>query len=257
MSAAPSAGAIAVILARRGSKGVPGKNMATVAGRPCLAWTIDAALASATVSRVVVSTDWPDAADLARTMGVEAVGRPADLANDTATVDAAVRHAVTSSPCHPGSSAPVVILYANVPVRPPDLIDRAVELLLRSGADSVQSFAPVGKHHPWWTCRVDPASGAVLPWEGDRLFHATYRRQDLPPAYVPDGGVLVCSRRALFLEIPGVPSGPHAFLGPERNRRAVLTCEGDVIDIDSPTDLLVADATLRAATGSHLLTSTP
>lgn len=239
-----------VILARRGSKGVPGKNMADVAGRPCLAWTIDAALASRRAHRVVLSTDWDAAADLAISMGIQVSNRPADLANDAATVDAAVRHAITSS-SHADESLPVVILYGNVPVRPADLIDRAVTLLIDSGADSVMSYAPVGKHHPWWTCRVDPTSGAVAPWEGDRLFHATYRRQDLPAAYVPDGGVLAVTRDALFCRVPGVPSGPHAFLGREDRRRAVLTREGDVVDIDSPIDLIVADAMLRGVSHLH------
>lgn len=233
--------AVAVILARRGSKGVPGKNMAPVGGRPCLWWTIQAALKASHVSRVIVSTDWPAAASLAREMGAEPIERPADLAGDSATVDAAVRHAVLDA-----DPAPVVILYANVPVRPPDLIDRAVELLGASGADSVQSYTAVGKHHPWWTCRVDPGSGRVTPWEGNRLFHGTYRRQDLPPALVPDGGVLVVGRESLFHRIPGVPEGPHAFLGREDRRRGVVTREGEVVDIDSPIDLLVADAILRS-----------
>lgn len=236
--------AVAIILARRGSKGVPGKNMALVAGSPCLAWTIDAALASATVSRVIVSTDWPEAAALARAMGAEVIERPASLANDVATVDAAARHAVSELVV---AEAPIVILYANVPVRPPDLIDRAVCLLDDAGADSVQSYAAVGKHHPWWTCRVDARSGRVTPWEGEQLFHATYRRQDLPPAFVPDGGVLVVTSESLFQRIVGVPAGPHAFLGREDRRRGVITGEGDVIDIDSPIDLVVADAVLRSS----------
>jgi CMP-N,N'-diacetyllegionaminic acid synthase len=235
--------ATAVILARRGSKGVPGKNMTLVAGRPCLAWSIEAALSSRGVSRVVVSTDWPQAAALARDMGVEAIERPAELASDTASVDAAARHAIASLHAPAG---PVVTLYANVPVRPSDLIERAVDLLDSTHADSVQSYVPVGKHHPWWTCRLNPNTAEVGPWEGEKLFHGTYRRQDLPPAFIPDGGVLAVSHRALFLEIEGVPAGPHAFLGREQNRRGVVTREGDVIDIDSPIDLVVADAVLRS-----------
>jgi CMP-N-acetylneuraminic acid synthetase len=146
----------------------------------------------------------------------------------------------------------VVILYGNVPVRPAGLIDRAVNLLVSSNADSVQSYAPVGKFHPWWLARIDPETGMVRPWEGDVLNHGVYRRQDLPPAFVPDGGVLVVTREALMLKIAGL-SGPHAFFGREDRRRAVVNSEGAVIDIDSETDLPVADAMLRAqaaATGA-------
>src|SRR5690349_13419973 len=92
----PPAPAIAVILARAGSQGVLGKNVAPVAGRPCIAWTIDAAKQSRTIGRVIVSTDDPKAADVARQMEAEVIPRPPELATDTARVDDAARHAVSA-----------------------------------------------------------------------------------------------------------------------------------------------------------------
>jgi N-acylneuraminate cytidylyltransferase len=234
--------ATCLILARRGSKGVPGKNMAIVAGRPCLAWTIDDAFNSREASRVLLSTDWPEAAMLARSMGCEVIDRPDSLAGDTATVDDAARHALPEG----STRGPIAILYANVPVRPAGLIDSALRRMREHGDDAVQSFAPVGKHHPWWTARIDERTGRVRPWDGDRLFHGVYRRQALPAAFVPDGGVLVVTPEALHLRLAGVPEGPHAFLGREERRGAVLTIDGEVVDIDSPTDLVVADVLLRA-----------
>lgn len=237
--------ALAIILGRAGSKGVPGKNARPVAGRPCIEWTIDHALRSRSVGRVVVSTDGADLASIARDMGAEVVARPDALAGDSATVDDAARHALREIESASGPiGAPVVILYANVPVRPDDLTDRALALLAKSRCDSVQSCCAVGKHHPWWTARVDPDTGAIRAWEGDVLNHGVFRRQDLPPAFVPDGGVIALARAALMLEVPGVRPGPHAFFG--RDRRAVTTAEGDVVDIDSEIDLLVAGAALRA-----------
>jgi CMP-N-acetylneuraminic acid synthetase len=238
-----SVAALAVILARAGSKGVTGKNAATIAGKPCVLWTIEAAQAARGVRTVAVSTDDPCVAAVAKGAGATVVPRPADLATDSARVDDAARHAVCAlaSP-EPQPGDHVVILYANVPVRPPGVIERALDQLASTGCDSVQSYTAVGKHHPWWTTRVDPATGLVAPWEGDVLNHGVFRRQDLPPAFIPDGGVIALTRRALFLEIPGVPPGPHAFFG--RDRRGVVNPEGAVIDIDSPTDLLVADAVL-------------
>ena len=230
---------LAVILARGGSKGVPGKNVAPVGGRPCIAWTIEAARAARSVTNVAVSSDDPRALAIAREMNVGTIMRPQDLASDTARVDEAARHAVEAA----GGAELVVILYANVPVRPAGLIDRAVELLRETRADSVQSYAPVGKYHPWWTARLS-GNGEVVPWEGEVLNHNVFRRQDLPLAVVPDGGVLVVTRRALFLEVPGVAPGPHAFFGADR--RGVMNPEGSVVDIDSQVDLLVADALLKA-----------
>jgi CMP-N-acetylneuraminic acid synthetase len=104
----------------------------------------------------------------------------------------------------------------------------------------------VGKHHPWWTVRVDDKG--VRPWEGEVLYHGVYRRQDLPPAYVPDGGVVVVTRHSL---LGGEGGGPHAFLGVRR--RGVTTREGEVIDIDSPLDLIVADAVLKENAGVRLV----
>ena len=208
--------ATAIILARAGSKGVPGKNTRDIAGRPCIAWTIEHAQRAGSVGLVAVSSDDPRALDIARSMGALALDRSPALATDTARIDDAAREAVLQiergqavprrphdqSPSQreglgvgslgaalqqtvPPANSPIVILYANVPIRPAGLIDRAVELLVRTGCDSVQSYQPVGKHHPWWTARVGD-DGAVRPWEGDILNHAVFRRQDLPPAFIPD-----------------------------------------------------------------------
>jgi CMP-N-acetylneuraminic acid synthetase len=219
-----------------------------IAGKPCVQWTIETAQRARSAREVVVSSDDPELLGLARSLGTQTVTRPPELASDTATVDAAARHAVVELERAKGSgllpSQPIVVLYANVPVRPDGLIDRAVELLVEQRADSVQSYAPVGKYHPWWMTRIDPASGTVRPWEGDVLNHGVFRRQDLPPAYIPDGGIIVVTREALMLEVPGVSPGPHAFFGREDRRRGVINAEGAVIDIDTKFDMMVAEAML-------------
>ena len=189
-------------------------------------WTIDAAKESQNIDRIIVSTDDPEVAQIARENDCTVIDRPEHLAHDTATIDSAARHAYDAigSP-----DQPIVILYANVPVRPEWLIDEAVNLLAKSGCDSVQSYARVGKHHPWWTVKLDE-QGSVAPWEGDTLYHNCFRRQDLPAACVPDGGVIALTPEALMCKL-GAPDGPHAFLG--NDRRGIQTVEGDVIDIDS------------------------
>jgi N-acylneuraminate cytidylyltransferase len=230
---------LAVIIGRAGSRGLPGKNARILAGRPMIAHTIEDATRAAAVDAVVVSTDCPRVAEAARRLDVTVIDRPEELAGDDATVDDAARHAVTAS----GLDAPiVVILYANVPLRPDDLIDRAVTRLRASGADSVQSYAPVGKHHPYWMVTLDD-TGAVRPHVENEI----YRRQDLPPLLLPDGGVIAVTRRSLFAAVPG---RPHSFLGADR--RGITAPAGAVVDIDEPIDLLVAEARLghRAAAGS-------
>ena len=252
----PRREAVAIILARAGSKGVPGKNVEIVGGKACVEWTLMAAREARRVASVVVSTDCPRVRGISEQYGVSVLARPSELAGDRATIDDAARDAVKQLELRQGrafdAATPFVILYANVPVRPVDLIDECIRTLVDSQAESVQSYTTVGKHHPWWTCVVND-DGDVRPFDGepgDPLFHGVFRRQELPPAHIPDGGVMVVTRRALMLEVPGSPAGPHAFLGPADKRRGVVTPEGSVIDIDSPLDVLVADAALKGRGGA-------
>lgn len=229
---------LAVVLARAGSKGLPSKNALPCAGRPMLAWTLEHALSSQRVGRVVLSTDGLALADIARSMSVEVIERPAALADDAATVDDAARHAVETMENGRGPFLDaVVILYGNVPVRPADLTDRALAKLAATGCDSVQSLSPVGKHHPWWMKRLGGEQGdALKPYHPNGV----YRRQDLPPVYGLDGGVIAVTRESLFTVTPGQP---HAFLGTDR-RAVVCANEGEVIDVDTAIDLKLAEAVL-------------
>jgi N-acylneuraminate cytidylyltransferase len=227
----PDRMATAVVIGRAGSRGLPGKNALPVGGVPMIARSVGHAIESSRVGRVLCSTDGDAIARAAAAAGAEIVRRPAELADDLATVDSAVRHAVDTAGDH---ASVVVILYGNIPIRPAGLVDRAVEALITTGADSVQSYAPVGKHHPYWTCRLGE-SGEVSQWEANTV----HRRQDLPPAFIPDGGVIAVTRRSLFRVEPG---RPHAFLGDDR--RGIENEAGAVVDVDDEIDLLVAEAIL-------------
>ena len=220
---------VAVVIGRAGSRGLPGKNAATIHGRPLIACAVEHAFAAASVDRVLCSTDGANLARFASDAGAIVVQRPAALATDEATVSDAVRHAIE----HDASTASiVVILYANVPVRPHDLIDRAVAELRTTGADSVQSYAPVGKYHPHWMMELDD-EGHVRPFIESKID----RRQDLPPLYIPDGGVIAV-RRECFNDRDD--ESPHGFLG--QDRRGVINPIGAVIDIDHAIDLEIAEA---------------
>ncbi|MDZ4829969.1 MAG: acylneuraminate cytidylyltransferase family protein [Phycisphaerae bacterium] len=222
---------LAVIIGRAGSKGLPGKNARILAGRPMVCHTVEHALAATSVDRVIVSTDGEEIAAAARAMGVEVSMRPAHLSDDRATVDSAVRHAVETC----GSLAEiVVILYANVPIRPDGIVDRAIATLRSTGSDSVQSYERPGKYHPFWMVTLG-AAGEVRQWQSN----AVYRRQDLPPCHMPDGGVIVVRRASLFNVVEGQP---HAFLGSDR--RGIENPHGAVVDVDTMLDFTVAEAML-------------
>ena len=226
---------LAVILARAGSKGLPGKNTLTIAGSPIIAYSIEHARQSKHVDAVCVTTDSQKVADIARAAGVFVINRPEELATDTATVDAAARHAVETYEQYRQQVSCVAILYANVPIRAAGIIDRAVLHLADTCADSVRTLAPVTKQHPDWIHRLD----------GDRMCpfrkNSIYRRQDLEPFYYHDGAVAVVTRDALFTTSP---EDHHAFLGADR--RGIVQDAGATIDIDSVDDFRLAEAILLA-----------
>ena len=231
--------ALGIILARAGSKGLPGKCMRPLLGRPLIEFTFDHVAASQRLTAALLTTDAEPAKALARAAGIDVVDRPAELATDTATVDDAARHAVDWwESTHARHADLVVLLYGNIPIRAAGLIDRAIEQLITTGADSVRSVAPVGKHHPDWLHRLD----------GDRMTqfrpNSIYRRQDLEPLYCHDGAVAAVTREALFAATR-TPDDHQAFLG--KDRRALVQRAEDAVDIDDPVDLYVAEAILRAA----------
>ncbi len=230
---------LCIILARAGSKGLPNKNILDLAGQPMIAWTIGHAKAATRLSRIVVSSDDRIAIALASHLNIDVVHRPAELASDTATVDSAARHALLESErLFNEKYDAIVILYGNVPLRPADLIDRAVEKLAATRCDSVQSVAPVGKMHPYWMKKLTGPGGDVL--EHYQPNHI-YRRQDLPPVYMLDGGIIAVTRASLMSEKPGEP---HAFLGTDR--RAIVTQPGEVVDIDTAEDMTIASARMES-----------
>ena len=256
----------AIVIARGGSKGLPAKNLRPLLGRPMVAWSIDHAQAMRTVDLVALSTDDERIAEVGRSAGVRVILRPAELSNDTARVDDVMRHAVGElerglgdapavaggrrdekqepSPCplpdyreREKKLDILLMLYGNVPVRRPGLLDTAVSVLATSGCDSVQSFVSVGKFHPWWTYRMD--RDGQVEFADD---HKVYRRQELPALYVPDAAAIIL-RRDVLMDSASRPNEPHAFFG--KDRRGIVQADDATIDVDTELDLLVAEAMLN------------
>lgn len=152
---------LALVNARGGSKGVPGKNIKPLAGKPLIAWSIEAGLRAKRVTRLVVSTDSQEIADIARAAGADVPFlRPAELAQDKSLQIDAIKHAVGFVEQAGENFDVIAILQPTTPLRATEDIDGALELLERSGADSVISVCDVGGRHPL-TCYTRE--------EGDRL----------------------------------------------------------------------------------------
>jgi len=213
--------------------------MRMLLGQPLIEYTFDHGLACQRLTGLLLTSDCEAAKELAHRRGLEVVDRPAHLATDTATVDAAARHAVQAWEDRHGSAVGMaVLLYGNIPLRRPGLIDRAIERCMTTGADSVRSVARVSKQHPDWLHRL----------EGDRMIqyrpNSIYRRQDLEPLYYHDGAVVVVTRRALF-EALRYPNDHQAFLG--QDRQALVQGSGEAVDVDEPIDLCIAEALLSVS----------
>ncbi|MGD0542615.1 MAG: acylneuraminate cytidylyltransferase family protein [Tepidisphaeraceae bacterium] len=228
---------LAVILARAGSQGLKGKHLRLLCGRPVIEYTFDHARQSRLLSKTVLSTDCPKIKELARARGLQVIDRPAELASASASVQDAMLHAMETLESEESFRADgLVVLYGNVPVREPGIIDRAVEMLRETGCDSVRSFCPVGKWHPAWMCRLE--GNRVEPLVPGSI----HRRQDLTPMYLHDGAVVAVSRKSMLRGREN-RGDPHAFFGTDR--RGIVTEAGHTVEIDQSRDLFLAEAILR------------
>lgn len=198
---------LGLVTARGGSRGIPGKNLKLLAGKPLLAYTIEAARASGAFERLILSTEDQAIADAARAMWCDVPFlRPADLSQDDTThlpvVQDAVRWMAERVDYHPDA---VMILQPTSPLRQAVDIVAALALLEKSGADSVLSVSEVPSHsHPMRTLRIDPADHAVLFATGEPVRRRINRRQDLPEAWVMNGAIYACRTSVLFADEPSL-----------------------------------------------------
>jgi CMP-N,N'-diacetyllegionaminic acid synthase len=189
---------IIVIPARAGSKGLPGKNVRPLCGKPLIAWTIEKALRSRHADVVVVSTDGPDIAEVGRRYGADVPFlRPAALATDTASTYDVISHAIEHyQKTEQRTFAYTVLMEPTSPLREDDDVDRMLEELdaNASGFDSIVSIGRVSEHPSIMKALVGDRIEPYCP----ALSHAA-RRQDNPPAYFPYG-VAYIAKTALLLQ---------------------------------------------------------
>src|SRR6266545_4806638 len=192
---------LGVITARGGSKAIPGKNIKLLGGKPLITHTIEYANASGALDRLILSTDDSTIADVARAAGCEVPFiRPADLALDTTPHLPVMQHAVTWLAEHDGYRPDaVMILQPTSPLRRSVDIARAIDLLDRSGADSVVSVSEVPAHfNPMRILTADADGRARLFVTGDPVRRRINRRQDMPAAWTMNGAIYLVRTPLLF-----------------------------------------------------------
>lgn len=173
---------VALICARGGSKGLPGKNIRPLAGRPLIAWAVAQARAVPRIGRIIVSTDSAQIAAVAREAGAEVPFlRPAELARDDSPEWLSWRHALNylkeSGGRYPDA---LIVVPATAPLRAPADLERCLDEFEGGGADIVFTVTDA-RHNPYFSMVKLGADGGVslaIPPEG-----SVFRRQDAPAVY--------------------------------------------------------------------------
>lgn len=181
---------LGIIPARGGSKGVHRKNIRLLAGKPLLAYTAEAALKSQRLTRVILSTEDSEIADVAKQYGIDVpFMRPAELAEDTTPTLPVIQHALWKLSELGEEYDAVCLLQPTNPLRRSEDVDNCIDLLESTGADSVVSVLPVpAEFNPAWVY-VSSRNGFIKLLNGED--EPIPRRQDLPAAFHRDGTVYV------------------------------------------------------------------
>lgn len=222
---------LGVITARGGSKGLPRKNVLHLAGKPLLAWTIEAAKASRLIDHVILSTDDDEIATVGREWGCDVpFMRPAHLAGDNVSAYQVVRDVLER---FAGEYSVVVLLQPTSPLRLAVDIDASLEQLSRSKAPSCVSVTTALKS-PYWMFKMaeDRHLERLMP-----LPETGGQRQLLPPVYVVNGAVYVAKTDWLLKVGDFIGDGTVAYVMPSERS----------IDIDSAADLVLAEWMIKSA----------
>ena len=225
---------IGVTLARGGSKGIPKKNMAMLAGKYLIDYTFESALKSKKIDRYILSTDDEHIANYARQRGIDVPFiRPSYLATDTATSADALKHAVEFCEKEENSKYDLVVeLMCTNPFKKALDIDNCVDLFSTNKVDSVIGVSKLEDHHPARIKKI--VNGYIKDFV---VPEASSRRQDLKPdAYIRNGSIYAIDRNKLVKE-------KYRFGG--GNSLAYVMKEPANINIDSKWDLLLAEIILK------------
>jgi CMP-N-acetylneuraminic acid synthetase len=226
---------VTLIPARGGSKGIPGKNIKPLAGKPLIAWTLEAARAVGRLRRVIVSTDDEAIANVARQWGAETPFlRPARLAQDDSTQVDVAEHALGWLE-EKQSDRPdyLLLLQPTSPLRTSGDIEQALSLALKQTADAVLGVCEA-RPHPHLARRI-AEDGTLRDFVPQA--RPCPRRQDLPPAYCVNGAIYLIRREVLLRERTFHPARAYPYVMPQERS----------LDIDDPWDWRLAEFLLSEA----------
>ena len=219
---------LAIIPARGGSKRLPRKNILDLCGKPLISWSIEAALKSKYISKVVVSSDDEEILNISSNFGADIIKRPYELANDTATTFDAIKHTINNLEKYDY----IVLLQPTSPLRNEKHIDEAIELLEEKQADGIVSVCEMD-HSPLWSNTL-PEDGNMRGFLREEILNK--RSQDLEKYYRLNGAVYICKTDKLL-------ENKSFFL--KDNIFAYIMDRKSSIDIDEEIDFLFAERVIE------------
>jgi CMP-N,N'-diacetyllegionaminic acid synthase len=222
---------LAIIPARGGSKRLPRKNILDLCGKPLIAYTIEAALKSKYIDKVIVSSDDEEILNISSNFGADIIKRPIDLANDTATTFDTIKHTIDNFEKYDY----IVLLQPTSPLRNEKHIDEAIQLLKEKNAHAVISVCEM-EHSPLW-CNTLPKDGNMNNFLRDEVLNK--RSQDLEKYYRLNGAIYICKTDKLLEN--------KSFLL-RNNIFAYIMDRESSIDIDEEIDFKIAEVILSKVT---------
>ncbi|MBI4439671.1 acylneuraminate cytidylyltransferase family protein [Candidatus Woesearchaeota archaeon] len=216
---------LAIIPARAGSRGVPGKNIRLLNGKPLIAYTIEAARASKLVSEIAVTTDDIKVKGIANNYGVEIIERPAELALDNTPMLPVLQHAVKSLE---ESYDCIILLQPTSPFRTANDIDECIKKL--GDFDAVYSIAE-NKESPLWSFKIEKECIVpLLPFDKTKTL-----RQESEKSYYLNGAIYAYKKEVLM--------GAKEF--PLKNVSCIIMPPERSVEIDTEFDFRVAEVLLN------------
>ena len=224
---------IGLITARGGSKSIPQKNIRMLAGKPLIAWTIDAARRSKEFSRIIVSTDDAKIVEVAIEWGAEVPFiRPAELARDDSSSISAVLHAIHWLEEKEGFCPEYIMqLQPTSPLRTAEDISGAIQLAKDRHAVAIVSVCEAARHP--YLCKRILDDGTLADFVKTDINYV--RRQDFPPAYALNGAIYLNQRGSLLRDQTDLPEGTVAYVMPQERS----------VDIDTPWDWHLTELILK------------
>ncbi len=216
---------LAVVPARSGSKRLPKKNLLNLCGKPLISWSIDSAIKSKYLDKIVISSDDNMILDIANKKGVQSIKRPDQLANDSTTSYDVVKHTLDNLESYDF----VVLLQPTSPLRDEKHIDDAIEFLEDKKANAVISVCEMD-HSPVWSNTLD-SSLSMRGFIKNEFLNK--RSQDLDKSYRLNGAIYICKIDYLMKE--------QGFFLKDKIYAFIMDRKSSV-DIDQDIDLKIAAA---------------